>query len=245
MELDDTLAEAHAALGYAAFFDWDWQNVDREFKRAIELNPNNALAHMRYGETLQCRARFSEALAEGMRAQELDPLSPFIIANVGFSYLETNRYDEAIPQFQKVLDLNSNIPLARAFIAVAYAMKGMHRQALAEYDQISDQDKAVAPETQLIADTLGWLYAVSGKRADALKIAKEVEELSAHTYVNYYNLATIYAGLGEKDETFRLLEKAYQQHCPPMVFLAVDPFWYGMRSDPRYTDLLRRIGLPH
>ena len=244
LELDDTLAEAHAALGYAAFFDWDWQNVDREFKRAIELNPNNALAHMRYGETLQCRARFSEALAEGMRAQELDPLSPFIIANVGFSYLETNRYDEAIPQFQKVLDLNSNIPLARAFIAVAYAMKGMHRQALAEYDQISDQDKAVAPETQLIADTLGWLYAVSGKRADALKIAKEVEELSAHTYVNYYNLATIYAGLGEKDETFRLLEKAYQQHCPPMVFLAVDPFWYGMRSDPRYADLLHRIGLP-
>jgi hypothetical protein len=123
-------------------------------------------------------------------------------------------------------------------------MKGMHREALAEYDQISDQDKAVAPETQLIADTLGWVYAVSGKRANALRIAKEVEELSAYTYVNYYSLATIYAGLGEKGETFRLLEKAYDQHCPPLVFLAVDSFWYGLHSDPRFADLLRRIGLP-
>jgi serine/threonine protein kinase/Flp pilus assembly protein TadD len=244
LELDDTLAEAHVALGYAAFFDWDWQNVDREFKRAIELNPNSALAHMRYGETLQARVRFSEALEEATRAQELDPLSPHIVANVGFSYLDMEHYEEAIPQFRKVLDLNPNIPLARAYIAVAYAMKGMHREALAEYDQVSDKDKAVAPETQLIADTLGWVYAVSGKRADALKIAKEVEELSAYTYVNYYSLATIYAGLGEKDETFRLLENAYDQHCPTMVFLAVDSFWYGMRSDPRYVDLLRRIGLP-
>jgi len=244
LELDDTLAEAHAALAYAKFFDWDWLNVEREFKRAIELNPNNAFSHRRYGETLQARARFSEALAEGMRAQELDPLSPDIVANLGFTHLMMQHYDESIAQFRKVLDLKSNVPVAHAFTAVAYAMKGMHRQALAEYDQISDQDKAVAPETQLIADTLGWIYAVSGRRADALKIALEFRQLSTHAYVESYSLGTIYAGLGEKDEAFRLLEKAYDQHSPDIVFLAVDPFWYGMRSDPRYADLLRRIGLP-
>jgi serine/threonine protein kinase/tetratricopeptide (TPR) repeat protein len=244
LELDDTLAEAHAALAYAEFFDWDWLNVEREFKRAIELNPNNALSHRRYGETLQARARFSEALAEGTRAQELDPLSLDIVANLGFTHLLMQHYDESIAQFRKVLDLKSNVPVAHAFTAVAYAMKGMHRQALAEYDQISDQDKAVAPETQLIADTLGWIYAVSGRRADALKIALEFRQLSTHAYVDSYQLGTIYAGLGEKDEAFRLLEKAYDQHSPDIVFLAVDPFWYGTRSDPRYADLLRRIGLP-
>ncbi len=244
LELDDTLAEAHAALAYAKFFDWDWLNVEREFKRAIELNPNNAFSHRRYGETLQARARFSEALAEGTRAQELDPLSPDIVANLGFTHLLMQHYDESIAQFRKVLDLKSNVPVAHAFTAVAYAMKGMHRQALAEYDQISDQDKAVAPETQLIADTLGWIYAVSGRRADALKIALEFRQLSTHAYVESYSLGTIYAGLGEKDEAFSLLEKAYDQHSPDIVFLAVDPFWYGMRSDPRYGDLLRRVGLP-
>src|SRR3989442_3699682 len=244
LELDETLAEAHAALAYAEFFAWDWLNVEREFKRAIELNPNNAFSHRRYGETLQARARFSEALAEGTRAQELDPLSPDIVANLGFTHLLMQHYDESIAQFRKVLDLKSNVPVAHAFTAVAYAMKGMHRQALAEYDQISDQDKAVAPETQLIADTLGWIYAVSGRRADALKIALEFRQLSTHDYVESYQLGTIYAGLGEKDEAFRLLEKAYDQHSPVIVFLAVDPFWYGMRSDPRYVDLLRRIGLP-
>jgi serine/threonine protein kinase/Tfp pilus assembly protein PilF len=244
LELDDTLAEAHAALAYAEFFDWDWLNVEREFKRAIELNPNNALSHRYYGEFLQVRARFSEALAEGTRAQELDPLFPDIVANLGFTHLLMQHYDESIAQFRKVLDLKSNVPVAHAFTAVAYAMKGMHRQALAEYDQISDQDKAVAPETQLIADTLGWIYAVSGRRADALKIALEFRQLSTHAYVDSYQLGTIYAGLGEKDEVFRLLEKAYDQHSPDIVFLAVDPFWYGMRSDPRYADLLRRIGLP-
>jgi hypothetical protein len=96
----------------------------------------------------------------------------------------------------------------------------------------------------MVADGLGWVYAVSGRRADALKIAKEVEALSSHTYVDFYQLATVYAGLGEQNETFRLLEKGYEQRSAGMPYLAIDPFWDGMRSDPRYADLLRRIGLP-
>jgi tetratricopeptide (TPR) repeat protein len=120
----------------------------------------------------------------------------------------------------------------------------MYPQALAEYDKIAEPDKIAAAESQLVADGLGWVYAVSGRRADALKIAKEVEELSSHSYVDFYQLATIYAGLGDKDDAFRLLEKGYQERSAGMPYLAIDPFWDNVRSDPRYADLLRRIGLP-
>jgi eukaryotic-like serine/threonine-protein kinase len=244
LELDDTLGEAHAALAYAVFFaDWDWPRAEREFKRAIELSPNSALSD-RYAECLKTRQRFSESMAEAQRAQELDPLSPEIVTQVGNVYLFTRRYDESIAQYHKALDLNPNLPVVRALLAWAYAMKRMYPQALAEFDKIADQDKAVAPENQFVASGLGWVYAVSGRRADALKIAREFRDLSSHAYVDFYQVATIYAGLDEKDEAFRLLEKAYAEHSATMPWLGIDVFWYGMHSDPRNTDLLRRIGLP-
>jgi eukaryotic-like serine/threonine-protein kinase len=245
LELDDTLADAHAALAYAVYFaDWDWSSAEREFKRAIELNPNSALSHDRYAKCLNTRLRFKESMAEAQRAQELDPLSPEIVTELGNVHLMARRYDESIAQFQKVLDLNPNLPAVRALIAWAYAMKRMYPQALAEYDKIPEQDKAVAPENQLVAGGLGWVYAVSGRRADALKIAKGFADLSSHAYVDFYFVAGIYASLGDRDEAFRLLEKGYEEHSASMPYLAVDPFWYGVRSDPRYADLLRRIGLP-
>jgi TolB-like protein/Flp pilus assembly protein TadD len=244
LELDDTLAEAHAALAYATFFDWDWPNAEREFKRAIELNPNSALSHQRYAEFLRARLRFNESMAEAQRAQELDPLSPDIVAGVGFVYLFTHRYDESIAQFQKALELYPNAPGIRTGLSSAYAMKRMYPQAVAEYDKIPDQDKAVAAQNQFVASFRGWVYAVSGRRADALKIAEELRDLSSHTYVDFYLLAGIYAGLGDKDEAFRLLEKGYEQHSAAVPYLGIDVFWDGMHSDPRYADLLRRIGLP-
>jgi serine/threonine protein kinase/Tfp pilus assembly protein PilF len=244
LELDDTLAEAHAALAYAAFFDWDWPTAEREFKRAIELNPNSALAHDRYAECLKTRRRFDESMTEAQRAQELDPLSPEIVAQLGNVHFMARQYDDAIAQFQKALDLNPNIPVVRAMLAFAYAMKRMYPQALAEYDKISDQDKMTAAGNQFVAGMLGWLNAVSGRRTDALKIAQEFNDLSAHAYVDFYWPGAIYAGLGDKDEAFRLLEKSYQEHAATMPYLAVDPFWDGLRSDPRFADLLRRMGLP-
>jgi hypothetical protein len=120
----------------------------------------------------------------------------------------------------------------------------MYPQALAEFDKIAVQDKAVAAQSQFVAGMLGWVYAVSGRRTDAFRIVKEFRDLSAHAYVDFYWSAVIYAGLGDKDEAFRLLEKGYQEHAAGMLYLAVDPFWYGSRSDPRYKDLLRRMGLP-
>jgi len=227
LELDDTLAEAHAALAYALFFDWDWINAEREFKRAIELNPNSALSQARYAEYLQTRGRFAESIAQGQRAQELDPLSPQIFAQRGYVYFLARRYDEAIPQFQKALELYSNLSAIRAELAWAYAMKRMYPEALAEYDKIPDADKRVTPENQFVADGLGWLYAVSGKHAEALKIAQEFKNLPPHAYIDFYQFATIYAGLGEKDEAFRLLEKGFEQRAASMPYLSVDPFWHG------------------
>src|SRR5262249_356446 len=110
--------------------------------------------------------------------------------------------------------------------------------------KIAESDKAVALDNQLVADGLGWVYAVAGRRADALKIAKEMEELSSHSYVDFYQLATIYAGLGAKDEGFRLLEKGYKQRSPGMLLPVIDTFWDNVQSDPRYADLVQRMGLP-
>ncbi len=245
LELDNTLSEAHAALAYAEwFYDWNWSSAEREFKRAIELNPNSAASRMRYSQCLGTKARFDESIAEGEKAQELDPLSPVVANALGYIYLGARHYDRSIVQQQKALDLDPNVVWTRALLAWVYAAKRMYPQALAEYDKIADRDKAVAPENQLVADGLGWLYAISGRKAEALKIAQEVKGLSSHAYVDSYQLATIYAGLGEKDEAFRLLEKGYEEHSGSMPYLAEDPFWDSIRSDPRYADLLRRVGLP-
>jgi eukaryotic-like serine/threonine-protein kinase len=245
LELDETLGEAQAALAFAAwFYDWDWPTAEREFKAAIKLNPNSAISHHRYSECLFTRGRFDEGISETKRAQELDPLSTETLGGLGHTFLIMHRYDESIPYFQKTLDLYPNAAFIRAQLAWSYAMKRMYPQALAEYDKIAEPYKAVAAENQLVADGLGWVYAAAGRRAEALRIAKGVEELSSHTYVDFYQLATIYAGLSEKDEVFRLLEKGYKERSAGMPYLMVDPFWENIRSDPRYTDLLRRIGLP-
>jgi serine/threonine protein kinase len=243
--LDDTLGEAHAALAYAVYFaDWDWPSAEREFKRAIELTPNSAISHHRYSECLLTRRLFDEGMNELKRAQELDPVSTQGLGGLGHAFLIMRRYDESISYFRNALDLYPNAAFIRAQLAWSYAAKGMYPQALAEYDKIAEPDKSVATENQLVADGLGWVYAVSGRRADALKIAKGFADLSSHAYVDFYQLATIYAGLGEKDEAFRLLEKGYEERSAGMPYLAVDPFWDGVHSDPRYADLLRRMRLP-
>jgi len=245
LELDDTVAEAHAALAYVLFYvDFDWAGAEREFKRALELNPNSALSHHRYSECLKTRQRFTESLAEARKAQDLDPLSPEIVSQMGAVYFFTRKYDEAIAQYQKALELNPNVAVTRAGLASAYAMKRMYGEALAEFDKIPDQDKAVLAENQFVASLHGWTCAVAGRRRDALEIARQLKELPSHGFVDFYMIATIYSGLGDKDEAFRLLEKAYAQHSPDMQYLGIDALFYGIRSDPRYLDLLHRMGLP-
>jgi TolB-like protein/Flp pilus assembly protein TadD len=243
LELDDAVGEAHAALAYVLFYaDFDWAGAEREFKRAIELNPNSALSHDRYSECLKTRQRFTESLAEAQKAQDLDPLSPEIVSQLGTLYGFMRRYDEAIAQYQKALELNPNIAVIRAALASSYAMKHMYREALAEFDQIPNQDKSVSAENQFVASIHGWTYAVAGRRREALEIANQLKELSG--YVDFYMTAGIYAGLDDKDEVFRLLEMAYEQRSPDMQYLGIDGLFYGVRSDPRYIDLLHRMGIP-
>ncbi len=245
LEVDDTLAEAHAALGYAElYYDWNWASAEQEFRRAIELNPNSALSHQHYSEWLLLRAQFDKSIAEAERAQELDPLSQQVVGMLAYTYWFARRYDESIARSQKALDLYPDAVWMRTGLARAYVMKGMNAQAIAECDKIGEQDKAITTENQAVASQLGWIYAVSGRRADALKIAQEYKDLSSHDFVDFYGVAAIYAGLGEKEEAFRLLEQGYEQHSNNMPYLATDPPFYGMRSDPRFADLLRRIGLP-
>jgi eukaryotic-like serine/threonine-protein kinase len=242
LELDDTVGEAHATLGYAGFLsDWNWAKAEREFRRAIELNPNNAISHAVYSEILGTQERFDESVAEGEQAQKLDPLSPHALTAVGYAYLSTHRYDEAIAQFQSALELDPNAGNIRAQLAWAYGAKRMYPQAIAEYEKISEPERAMTEEDQTVTSGLGWLYAVSGRRADALKMVKEFKDLSSHAYIDPYNIAVIYAGLGDKDEVFRWLEKGYEQRSSGMPYLTPDPFWDGIRSDPRYIDLLRRM----
>ena len=245
LELDETLGEAHAALGYAGFFsDWNWAKAEREFRRAIELNPNNAISHAVYSEILGTQERFDESVAEGERAQKLDPLSPHALTQLGYAYLSTRRYDEAIAQFQSALELNPDAGAIRAQLAWAYGAKRMYPQAIAEYEKIAEPEKAMTEENQTVTSGLGWVYAVSARRADALKLMKELNDLSSHAYIDPYNVAVIYAGLGDKDAAFRWLEKGYEQRSSGMPYLTTDPFWSEMRSDPRFGDLRRRMKLP-
>ena len=123
-------------------------------------------------------------------------------------------------------------------------MKHMYGEALAEFDKIPAQDKSVSAENQFVAAVHGWTYAVAGRQREALEIANRLKELSSHGFVDYYMTAGIYSGLNDKDEAFRLLEKAFEQRLPDMQYLGIDPLFYGLRSDTRYADLLRRLGLP-
>src|SRR5258708_37477088 len=183
LELDESLAEAHAALARAQYyFGWDWTSAEREYKRAVELNPNSAISHLGYAELLLARPRFDESLAEAKRAVELDPLSPQIIGNLAFAYLVTRRYDESIAQHQKTLELDPNAAWIRADLAWSYALKGAYAQAIAEYDKIPEQAKVVAAENQMVAGSLGWVYGVLCRRADALRMTKEIKDLSSDVY---------------------------------------------------------------
>jgi serine/threonine protein kinase/Tfp pilus assembly protein PilF len=245
LEIDDTLAEAHTALGWVEWgYDWDWSSAEREFRRAIELDPSSAVAHGRYAIYLATMGRFDEGIAEGRRAQELDPLSQHIVGFLGYEYLAAGRYDEAISQYKKAIELDPTTTWLHAALGWAYARNGMYAQAIAEHERMGVQAYAVSGENQVVASGLAWVYALAGKRHNALAMLERFNELSSQTYVDFYNVGYIYAGLGDKDRAFESLEKGYAQRSAGMPFLKGDPFWYNVRSDPRYADLLRRMGLP-
>ena len=243
LDIDPSLSEAHTALAEVSWwYDWDWSAAEKEFRRAIELNPTSAVAHFHYSYMLSTMGRFDEGIAECKRAQELDPLS--LIVNVYFGYIYTlaHRFDEAVPWYRKGLELDPNSNIGHAELAWNYAFNGQTREAIAEYQKIP---KLPTPRTdQLLSGGLGYVYAVSGKRDEALKIVSQFEKLAGEKYVDGYQIAEVYAGLRANDKAFHWLGLAVEERSASLVFLKTDPFLDNLHSDPRFSDILRRVGLP-
>lgn len=239
VELDDTLAEAHTIAGVVRFYSWQWSAAEESFKRALELNPSYAPAHSWYALYLAARGRLGEAIARMYRAREFDPLSPHISQNVGWILHMARQYDEEIEQYQRTFELDPDFLFARMRLAGAYLEKRMFSEA------ISEGQKAIELSGRNPA-LLGWLghsYALSGKKNEARQILKELLKLRERKYVNPASLAVIYVGLGLKEQAFRWLEECYQERSYVMVYLKAEQIFDPIRSDPRFQDLLRRVGL--
>jgi DNA-binding winged helix-turn-helix (wHTH) protein/TolB-like protein/TolA-binding protein len=239
LEIDDALAEAHESLAVIIVHsEWDFSGSDREFKRAIELDPNSAFIHQRYGHLLAIMGQFDKSIAEERRALELDPLSVGIKTYAGITFYFARQYDRAIEQYQSALEMGQNFASAHYWLGQAYQQKGMYGEAIEEFQkarQLGDATSTVA--------ALGRCYAVSGETGEARKILEELKEASNRSHISAASLALIYTGLGDKDQAFQWLQRAYVERDPWLIYLKVDPNYDHLRSDPRFSDLLRRVGL--
>ncbi|HEX2714528.1 MAG TPA: tetratricopeptide repeat protein, partial [Candidatus Acidoferrales bacterium] len=241
LEKDDSLAEAHSSLAWTKLaFDWDWAGAEREFKRALELNPGYAVAHQWYAECLAGMGRYEEAGAEAKQARELDPLSLTINTIAGWILYFDRQNDQAMAQFRRTLELDPNFWVAHWTLGRAYEQKRMFAEAIAELQRAS----ALSAGSPLSLAALGHAYAVSGQTVGAQHVLAQLKELAEKRYVLPYSIATIYAGLGETDEAFRWLERAYEERSGWLIWLRAEPVSDALRPDPRFQDLLRRIGLP-
>jgi DNA-binding winged helix-turn-helix (wHTH) protein/TolB-like protein/Tfp pilus assembly protein PilF len=241
LELDNNLALAHQCLGgFKLFHEWDWLGAEREFKRAIELDPSLAESHELYSYLLSEQVRFDEALAELRNAQELDPVSVGVSGDYGDTLRQARRYDQAIDELHKTLEMDASYFFGHYSLGLAYAQKGLYEKANAE------MNKAVSlsgSSTQMMSG-LGQVYALSGKKSEAQKVIAELQVVSKQRYVSPLYIAMVYATLGENDQAFAWLEKAYDEHSCWLIELGIESCWDKIRSDPRFTDLLRRVGLP-
>jgi len=239
LEIDNDVAEAHAALGYVNYFNWNWTTAEEEFKRAIELNPNYASAHSQYAHYLVCRGRVDQALAEINRAQELDPLSLSLSSRRGFILTNARRYEDAREQLRRVIAIDPNYYEAHWGLALnCFANKQVD-------EGINEAEKAVAVSGRAPAalGVLGLAYGLAGQKRKANDVLNELLQLQQKRYVTPMAFTYVYIGLGNKDQAFAWLEKAYQERSNPIAFFKVSPTVDPLRSDPRFVDLLRRTGL--
>jgi serine/threonine-protein kinase len=241
LELDDTIAEAHASLGMVHYsFNWRWQESEREFQRAIELNPNYATAHHWYAYLLMLLGRFDQALSELARARELDPLSLIINATSGYILHFARRTDEAIAHCERALTMEENFSPGQYMLGLACEQKGLYDRAIACFQKslLLSGEHAGCDAAQL-----GHAYALAGRTADAQKILDQIKERSKQRFVPPFFVALISLGLGDTATAFEWLEKSYQERDFYLIYLKIDPWLDQLRGDARFTDLLRRVGL--
>ncbi len=240
LELDDALVEAHATmLRIRSQYEWDWAGAEKEYRRALELNPNYPMTRIYYMSYLVPAGRAEEAVASVKRAQELDPLSLVANAVVARALFFAGRYDEAIEASQKTLELDQNVFLARLILGRSYARKGMFDSAVAELEKARSSPGSVSEATSLLAYTL----AVSGRSTEARRLLEEMKQLSASRYVQPYDIGIVHAGLGDKDTAFEWLEKAYLDRNHQVPLINSVPEFEGIRSDPKFAELVQRIGV--
>jgi len=243
LELDETLSEAHKALGVirTLYDNWDWSGAEKAFKRAIELNPSNGDARREYGVLLNQIGRTEEGLAESKRAQELDPLSELVNANVAWAYMHNHRYDEAIAQCRKTLALNPSSASMHFMLGKAYVHKGMYEEALAELETPLVASSAIG--VAFAPGLRGYACALSGKRDKALTIIDELQRQQKRGDGSKTSIAQIYTGLGEKDKALTCLERACDERSPHLVRLIYDPIFDSLHSESRFQALLKKMGL--
>jgi serine/threonine protein kinase/tetratricopeptide (TPR) repeat protein len=239
-ELDSTLGEPYVSLAWSSFvFDRDWTTAENQFQRALRLSPNYSTAHENYATFLSRMGRFDEALREAKRAQELDPLSLSVNTMMGINLGLARRDDEAIPWFRRVLDMDPNFLRAHFGLGLSLVHKKRYDEAITELQKAVELSGGGAAQL----GALGYAYAVANRRAEALEIVERLNERSREHYVPPAMVATVFSGLGDKDQAMAWLEKAIEEHDPWLTGLKVDPMFDSLRSDPRFLDLLHRVGL--
>jgi len=232
LDIDETLAEAHSALGFIRMYDdWDWEAAETELKRAVQIKPSYVTAHHWYAEYLSWVGRHEEAIAEIRRAHELDPLSLLINYMKAYIFFYARQYERAIEQCQKTLDLDPNFALPHSILGRTYLEKGMYEEAIVAFQKGRKRWH------------LGYAYALAGKRDEALGILEEMKERWKRGDIRAHPIAMVYAGLGEEDLVLEWLEKSLGEREPQMVYLNVDPKFDSLRSNPRFKALLKKMNL--
>ena len=240
LEIDENITDAHLALGFIRlWFDWDWAGADREFKRAIELNPSSGEAHMGYAALLSAVGRHREAVTEGQRAIDADPLSLLVNANQAQFLHWARRDDEARLQADKTLEMDAGFWIAHLALGRVHIQAGEYEKAIAALTKARDSSGGNSETISLI----GYAWARAGDRAQALAVVDELKSRFAGRYLPPHSIAVIYHGLGDKDETFKWLENAYDERDVRLTFLKIDPKWDAIRSEPQFGALLRGMGL--
>jgi serine/threonine protein kinase/Flp pilus assembly protein TadD len=241
LELDGALAEPHTSLAMIKFwYDWDWSGAEREFRRAIELNPRYPPAHQWYAWNLAALGRFDEAIAETKLALQNDPFSLPVNTSAIFMYYEARRFDQAVDYCRRSLELDPNFARARGNCGLAYLQKQMHAEEFEEFEKAVE----LSERRSVYVGLLGYAYGLAGNKAAARKLLAELIQRSGQEYIPPYEIAIIHLGLGHKDESFLWLEKAREEHGSWLPWIKVDPLYDPLRSDPRFQDLLRRMNFP-